>query len=332
MPQTSSPWSLSARVELISTVALCTGLLVGSFSMFKAAAVQDDQVIDQRVEILAHRILRSIEEDPKLYTVHQHAYPESSDKPVSSVPVGLVRDELGLAMHQVWLHNGTRLLRALNTEQTKPFLPLHFSGYQEITIDGAQYCVFSAANWNREIVVQVAEPTPERVVQIGLLMVQYLIYVLLPFALLFYMTRRLLKRACLPLETMATDLLRRSPSDLDTMEFANPPREIQPIVDSLNALFLRIGHAMKVEKRFTSVAAHELRTPLAGIRAQAQMASKASDVEDLRESLAAVMHGVDKASSVIDQLMDLHRVESLGDDIAAHIEQVNFHRVFMGGH
>lgn len=319
----STPWSLQARVELITTLALCTGLVVGSVSMFSAAAVEDDQVIDQRVEILARKILQSVEEDPRLYSVHQGIYPEAP-APVSSTGP----EEAGLHMVQVWLHSGTQLLSTHNTARTEPFLPTHFSGYQEIELDGEEYCIFSAATWNREIVVQVAERTPHRMVQIGWLLAQYAAYVLLPFGFLFWVTRRLIQRAFGPLESIASDLRRRGPRDVHPVDVEHPPVEMLPIVRSLNAHFSRIAHAMSVEQRFTSVAAHELRTPLAGIRAQAQMACKARDSADLLESLTAVIQGVDKTSRLIDQLIDLHRVETVDSDVDIFSEQVDLNEVF----
>lgn len=319
----TTPWSLQTRVELITTLALCTGLVVGSVSMFSAAAVEDDQVIDQRVELLARKILQAVEEEPQLYSVHKNVYP------TPPAPAGYGPEESGLHMVQVWLHDGSQLLRTHNTTRSKPFLPVQFSGYKEISLDGEQYCVYSAATWNREIVVQVAEKTPARMIQIGLLLSQYLTYILLPFAFIFWGTRRLIKRAFLPLESMADDLRQRGPRDVQAVDVEHPPQEMLPIVHSLNSHFSRIAHAMSVEQRFTSVAAHELRTPLAGIRAQAQMACKASDPEDLQESLTSVIRGVDKASRVIDQLIDLHRVETVGNDIDVFSERVDLNSVFL---
>lgn len=324
----STPWSLQTRVEQISTVALCTGLIVGSVSMFSAAAVEDDQVIDQRVELQARKILQSVEEAPHLYSVHKSIYPASPPVMDASAQASAGLEAVGLTMVQVWLHDGSQLLRTHNTTRSKPFLPIQFSGYKEITLAGERYCIYSAATWNRDIVVQVAEKTPARMVQIGLLLGQYLAYMLLPFGLIFWMTRRFIKRAFQPLESMAVDLRQRGPRDVQAVDVAHPPQEMLPIVHSLNSHFSRIGHAMSVEQRFTSVAAHELRTPLAGIRMQAQMACKASDPEDLQESLTSVIQGVDKASRVIDQLIDLHRVETVGNDVDVFSEWVDLNSVF----
>ena len=194
-------------------------------------------------------------------------------------------------------------------------MPIGFTGHDQFKIDGQDFCAFSAATPDGEIVVQVAEHTPERLVQIGLLSGKYFAFILLPLGLIFVATQWLLKRTFHSLDHLAADLRSRGPRDVSTMTIKDPPREILPIVRSLDSLFRRIGFAISHEHRFTSVAAHELRTPLAGIRAQAQMACKASSSHELQESLASVMVGVDRASRVIEQLIDLNRVESTGGDI-----------------
>jgi signal transduction histidine kinase len=82
------------------------------------------------------------------------------------------------------------------------------------------------------------------------------------------------------------------------------------MIQSINSLFERINRTLSLERGFTAVAAHELRTPLAGLRAQAQVAALARTPEELAEALASVMSSVDRASHLLDQLLDLARVRS----------------------
>jgi two-component system OmpR family sensor kinase/two-component system sensor histidine kinase QseC len=161
-----------------------------------------------------------------------------------------------------------------------------------------------------------------------LLLGQYFAYILLPFALILGVNRWLLKRSFYPLDVMADNLLHRGPYDVTPMAIDNPPREMLPIVSALDSHFRRVGRAMSAEHRFTSVAAHEIRTPLAGIRAQAQVASAATDPMEIKESLKSVMQGVDRAARVIEQLIDLTRVESTGQEIDWGLWQVNLPDVY----
>jgi signal transduction histidine kinase len=84
-----------------------------------------------------------------------------------------------------------------------------------------------------------------------------------------------------------------------------------PILRSFKALLRRMANALAAERDFTAVAAHELRTPLAGIRAQAQAAATAPSPLETQEALSGVIAGVDRAARVLDQLLDLARVDGL---------------------
>jgi len=87
------------------------------------------------------------------------------------------------------------------------------------------------------------------------------------------------------------------------------PAEVSPLVASLNRLFERVRASIENERRFTADAAHELRTPLAGLRAQAQVARSASDNTDRTRALDNVIAGCDRASHLVDQLLTLARLE-----------------------
>ncbi|HMA06657.1 MAG TPA: ATP-binding protein, partial [Ramlibacter sp.] len=88
------------------------------------------------------------------------------------------------------------------------------------------------------------------------------------------------------------------------------PTEIEPLVQSLNSLLGRVAKLLESERRFTADAAHELRTPIAGIRTQAQVALAEPDPAGRRHALEATIAGCDRAGHLVDQLMTLSRLES----------------------
>jgi signal transduction histidine kinase len=141
-------------------------------------------------------------------------------------------------------------------------------------------------------------------------------------------TRFLLRRSFRSLNTLARRLRQRHLLDVRPVHIDKPPREILPVLRALNSLFRRAGNAISVEQRFTSVAAHELRTPLAGIRAQAQLACKAETEEELQDALHLLIGGVDRASRVFDQLFDLTRIESMGKDIEVTFQHVQLSAIY----
>jgi two-component system sensor histidine kinase QseC len=89
------------------------------------------------------------------------------------------------------------------------------------------------------------------------------------------------------------------------------PTELQPLAQALNTLFERIGRMVELERHFTADAAHELRTPIAAIRAQVQVALGAGDDTAQRtHALQSTLAGCDRASRLVDQLLTLARLET----------------------
>ena len=89
------------------------------------------------------------------------------------------------------------------------------------------------------------------------------------------------------------------------------PTEMRPMVDELNALLRRIEGMVASERRFTADAAHELRTPIAAIRTQAQVAMGAvDDAEERRHALQNTLAGCDRAARLVDQLLTLARLDA----------------------
>jgi two-component system sensor histidine kinase QseC len=87
------------------------------------------------------------------------------------------------------------------------------------------------------------------------------------------------------------------------------PNEISPLRAALNALIRRVNEAFENERRFTADAAHELRTPLAALKVQAQVALRAQSTDSQQHALAQVIAGVDRMTHLVEQLLTLARVD-----------------------
>jgi signal transduction histidine kinase len=305
---------MQARVRLISTLAMCVGLLLGGMGMYLVASTEDDQVMDERVERMAHGILQS--------TVDELAKgpPESAGP---DWPPTAIAQASHPHSYQIWLGKGTKLFRSHNASPSQPIVPTDFLGLSRINVLGETYATYSIANPDRSVVVQVAEHMPSRITHISMITGKYLALMVPPFALMAWVIMRLLQRAFRTINSIARDLQNRGPQDVSPVSAIDTPRELYPIVQALDKHLERTGRAMSVERRFTSVAGHELRTPLAGIRAQAQLAAMATDPIELQDALSLVMRGVDRASRLVDQLIDLNRVESTGRDGAGSARLVD---------
>ncbi len=113
-----------------------------------------------------------------------------------------------------------------------------------------------------------------------------------------------------PLRHLSEVLARRQLQALEPVVLTDMPAEIAPVMQSLNALFERIGAMMTAERRFTADAVHELRTPIAAIRTQAQVALGATTDVERRHALTYTLAGCDRAAHLVEQLLTLSRLES----------------------
>jgi len=117
-----------------------------------------------------------------------------------------------------------------------------------------------------------------------------------------------------PLNTIADNLSRRTIFELDPVVTDNVPREIKPIIAAFNVMLERVRVSIQNERQFTSNAAHELRTPLAGIKLHAQLAETTSDDTARQRFLALVLKGTERAERLVGQMLKLARLEPQHSD------------------
>src|SRR5450830_1243551 len=127
-----------------------------------------------------------------------------------------------------------------------------------------------------------------------------------------------------PLNRMRDALMRRSPDSLEPLQVQPLPRELQPLLDTQNQLFQRIGKTIERERRLTGDAAHELRSPLTAIKTHLQVA-RMTEGAARDQSLAHAEEGADRLHRTLEQLLLLARVEgslSFDDGLQSSAEQV----------
>ena len=122
----------------------------------------------------------------------------------------------------------------------------------------------------------------------------------------------LLTREFAPLHAMASDLRSRAPGNTAPLDTKKAPSEVFPLVEAVNGFFARTDAMLIREKSFISDAAHELRTPLAGLRIQAQVAAQPGIAAATRnEALEFLKKGIDRCGRLVDQLLALSRLEAM---------------------
>lgn len=112
-----------------------------------------------------------------------------------------------------------------------------------------------------------------------------------------------------PLKMLSNAIRSRDASKLEPVEMGPTPAEVRPLVDALNQLLSRLASSIKRERAFTSDAAHELKTPLAAIKVQAQVALGATDTASQQLAMQRVVQGVDRSAHLAEQLLLLARLD-----------------------
>ncbi|HEY2607640.1 MAG TPA: sensor histidine kinase N-terminal domain-containing protein [Paraburkholderia sp.] len=160
------------------------------------------------------------------------------------------------------------------------------------------------------VLVQVAETLDKRsqlandIIK-GVILPQF---VILPLAILLVWFG--LSRGLEPLHALQAHIRSRRPDDLSPLEARRAPPEIEPLVTSFNDLLTRLEQNMELQKRFIADAAHQMKTPLAGLRTQAELALRQDVSEEVHRSLEQIATSSEHAARLVTQLLALARAEN----------------------
>ena len=164
-------------------------------------------------------------------------------------------------------------------------------------------------NSRQRIIIKVAETTAGRTqltqsIFLGVLIPQVVLIGLAALAVWIGVSRGLR-----PLSRLRAQVESRNPTDLRPLSEQNVPKEVKPLVLSINKLLQRLQEDRDSQKRFLSNAAHQLRTPLAGLKTQTELALRQDDASEIRESLQHINTSARRATRLAQQLLALARVE-----------------------
>lgn len=122
------------------------------------------------------------------------------------------------------------------------------------------------------------------------------------------------KRGLRPLHTLADEIAQRSSRDLRPIPDRHVFLEVRALTDTINDLLSRLGLAIATQQRFIANAAHQLRTPLAGLKLQAERAQREQDLPAMKPALMQIQSCADRMSHLTTQLLMLARSEPIDGD------------------
>ena len=227
-------------------------------------------------------------------------------------------------------HEGQLVMRSANAPAA-PMVAAHEgfkSGFRTVTMAGSPWRVFATHGRENDVQVYVGEQLESRASILKAVLRGTLWPMALALPLLALVAWWAIHRGLLPLRRLGQLLAARQAQSLQPVTLAGAPTELGPMVDALNGLFDRIATLLESERRFTADAAHELRTPIAAIRTQAQVALAEPDAAERRHALQATLAGCDRATRLVEQLLTLSRLEAQAGtaphvvDLVAVVRQV----------
>src|SRR5690554_572077 len=280
--------SLRWRLFALLAVSVLLAWIATAFFTYLDTRREISTMLDERLIHTAERVLQQLEADD---TDHH--------------PAGPLSDYTHTAL-QVW-RNGTLLMQS----STAPTVALgtQQAGLQNMLLQGVHYRTYSLWDAREQLNVRVAERydlRDELAESVARHLLHPLYFAVPGLGVLIWLA---VGAGLAPLSRFTNEVKQRQPDKLDQLEHADTPHEALPLQNALNSLFKRLQESLEYERRFTADAAHELRTPLAAIKTQAQVASAATDAGQRQQALSKVILGADRAAHLIDQLLVLAQLD-----------------------
>lgn len=289
-------YSLRHRLVWLLTGALAAIWLFAALIAYQRAHHEADEMLDTQLMQLAETLLAIVEGgDVKDFVKELHENGHAHTVPIA---------------FEVWRERHHRMQRLVVSAGHSGFAAEIHAGFSEIAHRGERWRVYAVTGKDAEyrVVVGHAHAARERLArEIGfsVLAPGAVALPLMAFAVWWGVGRSLR-----PVDAAAREVAALDPQQLAPLDERAPlPSEIAPLRSALNALIGRVNAAFESERRFTADAAHELRTPLAALKVQAQVALRAQDDAGRQRALTQVTAGVDRMTHLVEQLLTLARVD-----------------------
>ncbi len=216
--------------------------------------------------------------------------------------------DLGDLAIAVWARDG-RLLLADREGVSLPYRP-DDAGFVDLPIGRDRWRVYYLQSFDGDWLVAAGQKARERDdLALGITVGQMLPWIALLPVLMAVMAWSV-RRAFAPLQQLGDELRGRGADDLKPLALSPAPADLRPLLDAMNGLFQRIEAALARERRFTDDAAHELRTPLAVLRAQWDVLRRARPGAEREAAEAKLTRGLERLDRLVAQMLSLARLDA----------------------
>jgi len=292
----AAPYSLRRRMVWLLTGAVAAIWLVSAWVVYQRAHHAADALLDSQLTQVAQTLLAIVaggEVEHFVKELHEHAGR-------NAVPI----------VFEIWHADGGAMQRLVTSPGHQAFEVGLPDGFSEHLYQDARWRFYAVQDDDTQYRVVVAQAHAARVqlareIGLSLLVPAALALPLMALAVWWGVGRSLRPVDIVARQVGALDAQALAPLDASTPL----PSEIAPLRGALNALIRRVAEAFDNERRFTADAAHELRTPLAALKVQAQVAMRAQTADSRQHALAQVTAGVDRMTHLVEQLLTLARVD-----------------------
>jgi len=206
---------------------------------------------------------------------------------------------------QMWSPDGVQMFHSVSRARLPQRAVL---GFSNVKANGTVYRVFSIQTANQT--VQVAQDLAVRRNMAGNLALRTLGPIAVMMPILMLVVWWVVSGSLEPVARVRSQVASRQADDLSPVSEAGLPDEVRPLVQELNLLFGRVKTAFDAQQNFVADAAHELRTPLAALRLQAQSLDRADNPDARKLAVARLTAGIDRATRLVEQLLVLARQEA----------------------
>lgn len=296
-------YSLRRRLVWLLTSSVAVIWLLSVLVVYQRAHHEADELLDSQLTQVGETLLAIVSGGEVEHFVKElHAHARRHPVPIA---------------FEIWHTEDGVTQRLVTSPGHDGFGMAMTEGFSEHPYQGTSWRFYTVADHDAEyrVVVGQAHAARERLArEIGL---SLLLPAALALPLMALAVWWAVGRTLQPVDAVAHEVGRLDAQALAPLDDSAPlPDEIAPLRTALNALIRRVTEAFDNERRFTADAAHELRTPLAALKVQAQVALRAQADDSRQHALAQVIAGVDRMTHLVEQLLTLARVDPARQDIA----------------